>query len=404
MLFHVRDGSDSTIERIHPGDVEPILFLSRECTGVEKRYGSTEMEVACLVWAVRKLRLEISSSVKPVIVLTDHSATKQIVQSANLHTVDINKANAKLIDASVFLSQFKLIIKHIAGKTNLVSNALSRLPIVADTGQGDPAAPGELERIGDVSVLWTESVMSMPDSLRTDIQQAYSTDKKYKSIQSHLRSNSSSPAKLERYPFVERDGLLYHRSRRNGKERLCVPRSCHSQLFRLAHDEKFHASPELIRKDLAEFVIDHATRRIRDYTACCPTCLQAKTHRTKPPGALQPIDCGDNPFEVVTTDLVVALPEVPMDGTPYALPGVTTANALMTWTCKFSKKVLLIAGREDYTAEQWATATLRMWLLADWGIPRKMISDRDRKFVSKFWKQVFGSLRVQLAVSTSYYP
>jgi hypothetical protein len=38
------------------------------------------------------------------------------------------------------------------------------------------------------------------------------------------------------------------------------------------------------------------------------------------------------------------------------------------------------------------------------GIPKKVISDRDVKFTSSFWKELFAGLETQLNFSTSYHP
>jgi hypothetical protein len=37
------------------------------------------------------------------------------------------------------------------------------------------------------------------------------------------------------------------------------------------------------------------------------------------------------------------------------------------------------------------------------GIPKKVISDRDVKFTSSFWKALFAGLETQLNFSTSYH-
>jgi len=91
MVFHLKDGykwePGSTIP---PAQVLPVMFLSRCLTKV---------------WAVKKLRTTIHSSIPPVIVLTDHSATKGIVEKTSLETSSTDRANKRLINASIYLSQ-----------------------------------------------------------------------------------------------------------------------------------------------------------------------------------------------------------------------------------------------------------------------------------------------------------
>ena len=38
------------------------------------------------------------------------------------------------------------------------------------------------------------------------------------------------------------------------------------------------------------------------------------------------------------------------------------------------------------------------------GIPKNIVSHRDAKFTSKFWKELFTSLRTELAFSRTYHP
>ena len=83
--------------------IQPILFLSRELTDVEMKYWPTEMEIAGLVWVVRKLRHIIETALIPVIIYTDHSSTCQIVRQSSLNTVSVEKSNLKLIRSSEYL-------------------------------------------------------------------------------------------------------------------------------------------------------------------------------------------------------------------------------------------------------------------------------------------------------------
>ena len=76
----------------------------------------------------------------------------------------------------------------------------------------------------------------------------------------------------------------------------------------------------------------------------------------------------------------------------------------MSVTCKFSKRVLLIPGSIKYTAKQWAQRLLYYLAIADWGVPRAILSNRDPKFLSKLWKALFDELKVKLLYLTAYHP
>ena len=42
-------------------------------------------------------------------------------------------------------------------------------------------------------------------------------------------------------------------------------------------------------------------------------------------------------------------------------------------------------------------------LIANWGLPEKIISDRDFKFLSEFWISIFEKLEINLFMSTAYH-
>lgn len=115
--------------------------------------------------------------------------------------------------------------------------------------------------------------------------------------------------------------------------------------------------------------------------------------RHLPYGLLQPIQSPPVPFFTLTLDFVLALPISKED-----------FNALILVTCKFSTWVALIPGKDTWAAEDWAYALLNRRDLIDWGLPGKLITDRDPKFLSKFWKALFTKLGIKLLFSTAYHP
>lgn len=79
-------------------------------------------------------------------------------------------------------------------------------------------------------------------------------------------------------------------------------------------------------------------------------------------------------------------------------------DACATLTCKFSKRILVEPGKTNWSAENWAIVLITSLISHDWGIPQAIISDRDAKFMSEFWKTVFQKLNTRLLTSTSYHP
>ena len=75
----------------------------------------------------------------------------------------------------------------------------------------------------------------------------------------------------------------------------------------------------------------------------------------------------------------------------------------MSVICKFSKRITLIPGKSTWTAKEWAGVLLERLWIADWGLPKVILSDRDRKFLSQLWSGLFERLGVELLYSTAYY-
>jgi len=95
----------------------------------------------------------------------------------------------------------------------------------------------------------------------------------------------------------------------------------------------------------------------------------------------------------VTIDFVLGLP---LTAEP------DNYDTVLSVTDKFSKRITLLPGRSTYSAEDWAKTFLNG--LVDWEVPKAIISDRDPKFLSAFWKAAFRALRTALLTSTVYHP
>lgn len=120
-----------------------------------------------------------------------------------------------------------------------------------------------------------------------------------------------------------------------------------------------------------------------------------QTLKHSPYGSMQPILTPPRPFHVLTIDFILALP---------VTPPPEGYNTILSVTDKFSKAVTFIPGRKTMTAEDWAIGLLNRLALLNWGLPRAILSDRDRKFTAALWKGLFKQLHVDLMFLTAYHP
>lgn len=455
MIYHVaKDPGDQ--ESFPRTDVQPIMFLSKMLNQAEQNYWPTELEVAGIVWVIKKVRHMIESTRKaPVVVFTDHSAAVPISRQTSLTTSSTDKLNLRLVRASQYLSMFDLSVRHKAGKANVVPDALSRLQgsaSVAKNGLGvlealygqavevkiaAPPFPHSVPQ--ELPVSYHVTLVEMSADFKTRLSEEYSKDDQWSKVLKVVRKAAEeiaaasdqseetslpvhgpatesgeapqqvqeSAATPEHAPesddlsnrrlglrFKLRDGLIYYTNFDDGRERLCIPNALEKEIFELAHDRQHHGGfHRTYDRIVGSIYMRHLAKHLRTYIDHCPECELSQTKRHKPYGSMVPIDRPGIPFHTITMDFVVALP-VTADG----------CDCLLTVTDKFSKRALVVPGKTTYTAAEWADLLLAALIQHGWGIPLATISDRDSKFMSEFWQTIFKKLGVEILASTAYHP
>jgi hypothetical protein len=99
----------------------PILYISRQTTGGEPRYGSTERELACFYWAIHKLHMYLEGNTFTV--YTDHESIRDVLHSAP--RVDFSKRIDKYrMLLQPYLDDMEIIYR--PGKKMVMVDPLSR--------------------------------------------------------------------------------------------------------------------------------------------------------------------------------------------------------------------------------------------------------------------------------------
>ena len=395
MMYHsTREPSDLHIPP--PSDsVQPIMFLSKCLSTAEKKYWPTELEVACMVWVLRRTRHIVQSAKRPPIFFTDHAATLAIAKQTSLSSSSVDRQNLRLVRASEYIQRFDILIFHKPGKQHVVADALSRLQSSASTNALDSGDDGILDALFEnPEAFFSTSLVEMSAEFRAKLKQGYERDMRWSSIIEALKENEKEtiPANL---PYHLDGDLLYFRDvNPTSTQKLCVPESLHKEFLEIAHDNNGHPGLERTLEHLHGITFYRTRRITKKYIDHCPECLKNSTRRHRPYGSLQPILTPPIPFHTITIDFVMAIPISSPEG----------YNILMTVSDKFTKRIGFIPGKDTWTAEQWGAALLRMFLTNDWGIPKQIISDRDPKFLSTVWTTIFKGLKVSLLYSTAYHP
>jgi hypothetical protein len=140
MILHVKGDPDEGI-RFKRSDIEPIMFISKMLTSAETRYGPTELEMAGVVWIIKKVQHLIEASRKPpTIIFTDHSALAAIAKQTSLTKSNTDKLNLRLVRASQYLSALPTDIRVKPGKFHIIPDALSRLFSIMDKDKAHHAS------------------------------------------------------------------------------------------------------------------------------------------------------------------------------------------------------------------------------------------------------------------------
>ena len=132
---------------------------------------------------------------------------------------------------------------------------------------------------------------------------------------------------------------------------------------------------------------------VTEYVKGCTRCQAGKNQPNKPKPPLFPIslDTYSTPFTSIAMDFIVKLPLS------------ETYDTILTITDTFSKASIFIPCNETVNAEQ--TAKLyATYVLPHYGLPHRIISDRDPRFTSVFSRELCRTLGISQNISTAYHP
>jgi hypothetical protein len=133
---------------------------------------------------------------------------------------------------------------------------------------------------------------------------------------------------------------------------------------------------------------------ITEYVKGCADCQRHKVNTRPTKAPLQPIypKSETTPFETVALDFIVKLP---------VSQGFDSILTITDQGC--TKAAIFIPCNEDITAEETAALYIKH-IFAHFGLPTKVISNRDPRFMSKFIQAVCKVTGVKHAPSTAYHP
>ncbi|KAD5507730.1 hypothetical protein E3N88_15433 [Mikania micrantha] len=264
------------------------------------------------------------------------------------------------------LNDYDCEIRYHPGKANVVADALSRKERVK---------PLRVKALG----------MTIQTSLIPQIKDAQQQALQAKNYSAEgLRG-------LDKKLDTKDDGLLYF------KDRMWVPLFGNSRTIILdeAHKSRYsiHPGTDKMYKDLKDFYWWPGMKKhIAEYVDRCLTCLKVKAEHQRPSGLLQQPEIPMWKWDQISMDFITKLPR-------------TSRNHDSIWVIvdRLTKSAHFLPIREDYSMDRLAKLYVNE-IVSRHGVPISIISDRDSRFMSRFWQTLQNALGTQINMSTAYHP
>ena len=191
--------------------------------------------------------------------------------------------------------------------------------------------------------------------------------------------------------FLEKEArsLYFH-------NRLYVPddKELKKKLLSEAHNTVFtmHPGGNKMYQDLEQFYWWKGMKRdVVEYVSKCLTCQQVKAEHQVPTGLLNPLPIPQWKWDNISMDFVSGFP-------------LTQQKHDSVWVIvdRLTKSAHFILVRMDYSMDRLAELYVDE-IVQLHGVPLSIVSDRDPRFTSRFWKELQSTLGTKLNFSTAFH-
>jgi hypothetical protein len=358
-----------------------VAYASRQLKNYEQNYPTHDLELAAVVFALKIWRHYLYG--EKCEIYTDHKSLKYFFTQKEL-----NMRQQRWLE---LIKDYDCSINYHPGKANVVADALSR----KSSGFSAALLTTQKEIINDLERMGIEVVMghsgaylaslSVQPTLIERIKLLQSGDSQLVKIMDEVRSGKKPLFN------ISDDGVLKFGNR------LCVPNdpSIKNDILEEAHRSPYtmHPGSTKMYRDLREtFWWNNMKREIAQFVEQCLTCQQVKVEHQRPSGLLQSLPIPEWKWEHISMDFVSGLPRSPKGH-----------DAIWVIVDRLTKSAHFIPIRMNYSLDQLAQLYIEE-IVRLHGIPVSIVSDRDPRFTSRFWKSLHKALGTNLNFSTAFHP
>ncbi|MCO5595622.1 hypothetical protein L7F22_049667 [Adiantum nelumboides] len=131
-------------------------------------------------------------------------------------------------------------------------------------------------------------------------------------------------------------------------------------------------------------------RDVDAFVRSCLVCQKVKFDKQKAPGLLQPLPILDKPWESIAMDFIFDLPRTP-----------TGNDGIWTIICRFSKQAHFVFVRKKIKSKHMVKLFMHN-IFQYHEMPQSIVSDKDPRMTSLFWKALFQNMGTTLKFSSLF--